>query len=82
MRKIFCMFVVLLFLVSCETYTKETITEFKKMKKPVVIHFKFENSKIVLKDNLNNLYTYGNKSTFASWLMENYETGNTINFFK
>ena len=62
-------------------YTEQTLIEFNTMKTPVILHDKHKITffySVTLRDGDNRLHEFGNLSSIARWMGDNYEKGDTI----
>ena len=64
-------------------YSEKTLIELNTMSKPVILHDKHKAIfwyGVTLKDGDNKYHRFGNISSVANWLGENYERGDTIKY--
>lgn len=72
---IFCIYVIK------SSYTEETVSKYEDMKRPVVLHYKEKATfvySVVLLDGSGEIHKFGNVSSFANWIGDTYQIGDTI----
>lgn len=78
--KALCLLWVICCFSSCN-YSEKTLIEFNQMKKPVILYDKQKNTfwySVTLKDGNNDLHKFGNMSSVANWMGDNFQVGDTI----